>query len=630
MAALFVSSGGEVHAVPLHQAPMLDAASVPKYRAPLLVPTAMPRSSTGAVDYYEIGVRQFAQQILPAGLPATTVWGYGSARAPGTFHYPASPSRRGSTARCGSTWINDLVTADRPLPAAPAAGRPDAALGQPARRRRRPGHPPRRSPARPGPTAGPVPDRHPPARRRTPHEESDGYPEAWYLPAARNIPRGYARVGSFYDRLPRECAQPLGVRPGARARRPSSTRNDQRGRHPVVPRPRARHDPGQRLRRAGRLLPAARRRRTTCRRRAARPRATRRRAPGGATTRSRWSSRTAPSTRTARCSSRPAATSSTTFAGPVHARHRRRRRSGTRSSSATPWWSTAAPGRSLRGRAAALPVPPAQRLQLPVPHAQGRRQPAGRPAGPGGAADLADRRRRRLPAARRSRLEQLPAGPRRARRRHRRLHRHPRRAPSSTSINEGPDEPFGGGEPGDRLRARRPGDHRSGHALHRRRPGRRTTPASAADQLSLPGSRRPGVATRTRRLSLNEADSDVLPGVGPRAAMLGTVDGDVPVPLDWADAGHREPAAGRDRDLGAAQLHRGRPPDPHAPGAVRGARPPALGGAGPAAAERHGSAGTKDTVIAYPARSPGSRRSSTCAGLLRRGTATSSSTRTTR
>src|SRR5262249_49965859 len=27
---------------------------------------------------------------------------------------------------------------------------------------------------------------------------SDGYPEAWYLPAANNIPRGYATEGSWY------------------------------------------------------------------------------------------------------------------------------------------------------------------------------------------------------------------------------------------------------------------------------------------------------------------------------------------------------------------------------------------------------------------------------------------------
>ena len=75
MAGLFVSSGGEVHAVPLHQAPMLGAASVPKYRQPLVVTGAMPRASAGAVDRYVIGVRQFRQQVLPHGLPRTTVWG---------------------------------------------------------------------------------------------------------------------------------------------------------------------------------------------------------------------------------------------------------------------------------------------------------------------------------------------------------------------------------------------------------------------------------------------------------------------------------------------------------------------------------------------------------------------------
>jgi FtsP/CotA-like multicopper oxidase with cupredoxin domain len=32
-------------------------------------------------------------------------------------------------------------------------------------------------------------------------EESDGYPEAWYLPVARNIPERYATVGTFYNQL---------------------------------------------------------------------------------------------------------------------------------------------------------------------------------------------------------------------------------------------------------------------------------------------------------------------------------------------------------------------------------------------------------------------------------------------
>src|SRR5205085_7939308 len=41
--------------------------------------------------------------------------------------------------------------------------------------------------------------------------ESDGYPEAWYLPVARNIPSGFARVGSFYDRFKAEAAARTGV-----------------------------------------------------------------------------------------------------------------------------------------------------------------------------------------------------------------------------------------------------------------------------------------------------------------------------------------------------------------------------------------------------------------------------------
>ncbi len=56
-------------------------------------------------------------------------------------------------------------------------------------------------------------------------EESDGYPEAWYLPAATDLPHGYARVGTFYDRFKAESAghtgvvfaKPLAVNPITRA-----------------------------------------------------------------------------------------------------------------------------------------------------------------------------------------------------------------------------------------------------------------------------------------------------------------------------------------------------------------------------------------------------------------------------
>ncbi len=74
--------------------------TIPKYMTPLVIPRAMPRSAVllerrQEIDYYEIAVRQFRQQILPPRFPATTVWGYGSVNAPGaaeiggSFSYPA-------------------------------------------------------------------------------------------------------------------------------------------------------------------------------------------------------------------------------------------------------------------------------------------------------------------------------------------------------------------------------------------------------------------------------------------------------------------------------------------------------------------------------------------------------------
>ena len=50
--------------------------AVPKYQTPMLIPPVMPKAGTimqqggKKVDYYEISMKQFNQQILPAGLPA--------------------------------------------------------------------------------------------------------------------------------------------------------------------------------------------------------------------------------------------------------------------------------------------------------------------------------------------------------------------------------------------------------------------------------------------------------------------------------------------------------------------------------------------------------------------------------
>jgi spore coat protein A, manganese oxidase len=186
----------------LAQAPAvggLDPGSIPKYVTPLVIPPAMPRTtnppSAGArsVDYYEIAVQQFAQQILPARMPQTTVWSYGSVNHPGSFNYPAFTIEASSGTPVRVKWINGLVDENgdfRPhlLPVDQTlhwANPPGGARG-------RDGHGSDQAPYR-----GPVPIvTHLHGGHST--EESDGFAEAWYLPHARNIPAGYAREGSLY------------------------------------------------------------------------------------------------------------------------------------------------------------------------------------------------------------------------------------------------------------------------------------------------------------------------------------------------------------------------------------------------------------------------------------------------
>ena len=59
-------------------------------------------------------------------------------------------------------------------------------------------------------------------------DESDGYAEAWYLPAANNIPAGYATEGTWYDFFAGKAAPGLRRRPGDPGSPPSSTRTTNR------------------------------------------------------------------------------------------------------------------------------------------------------------------------------------------------------------------------------------------------------------------------------------------------------------------------------------------------------------------------------------------------------------------
>jgi len=176
---------------------LLHPLRIRKYVAPLVIPPQMPFTSRGGADHYEIAVRQLRSQMLPPGLPATTVWGYGSVNHPGSFGSPACTieARHGRAVRVA--WINDLVDrrgSFRPhlLPVDPTlhwANPP----GGPARRDSEP-----RFRRTPGPYRGPVPIVTHVHGAHT-FDHSDGYAEAWYLPQARDIPAGFARHGSFYS-----------------------------------------------------------------------------------------------------------------------------------------------------------------------------------------------------------------------------------------------------------------------------------------------------------------------------------------------------------------------------------------------------------------------------------------------
>jgi FtsP/CotA-like multicopper oxidase with cupredoxin domain len=189
--------------------PSLAAADVAKYTAPLLIPPVMPRAGTmkrrggKPIDLYEISMRQFAQQILPDGMPTTTVWGYGAVKretARGLLLHNAPSltieARRGRPVRV--KWINDLVDAEgrylpHLLPVDPTlhwANPPGGVAGRDSRPS---------FASTPGRYTGPVPTVTHLHGAVGVGDESDGYAEAWYLPAASDIPGDHATVGTWYD-----------------------------------------------------------------------------------------------------------------------------------------------------------------------------------------------------------------------------------------------------------------------------------------------------------------------------------------------------------------------------------------------------------------------------------------------
>lgn len=197
---------------------LLDPTTVPKYGERLVIPPVMPRlrelpvTSGEAIDYYEIALRQLTQQILPAGMPATTVWGYGSVASTATFNYPSFTIEAKWRRPVRVKWLNELVR--DPVDCFYTPGGPTQAgscnylphllpidqtlhwanpVGDCADSTRK-------SDCRgtsPTPYVGPVPmvvHVHGAQVR----EWSDGYPEAWFLPNANDIPPDYRTEGALH------------------------------------------------------------------------------------------------------------------------------------------------------------------------------------------------------------------------------------------------------------------------------------------------------------------------------------------------------------------------------------------------------------------------------------------------
>jgi spore coat protein A len=194
----------------------LDPTTIPKYQEPLVIPPAMPRTDVidakgKQIDYYEIAVKQFEQFILPEAwseandIDPTTVWSYASlldsrpVAEGGTLNYPALTIEAQKDRPVRVKWVNGLVDENGAyLPHLFAVDQtlhwanPPGGLG---------GTDSHGMDAEP--YAGPVPIvTHVHGAHTT--EDSDGYPEAWFLPAANDLPAVYATGGSFYEQFKQE------------------------------------------------------------------------------------------------------------------------------------------------------------------------------------------------------------------------------------------------------------------------------------------------------------------------------------------------------------------------------------------------------------------------------------------
>jgi spore coat protein A, manganese oxidase len=190
-------------------AQQIDPTTIPQFVTQLFTLPAMPPASPSSPYCFSLAARPVTQQVLPSSYPATPGFAFGAPAVPSTFHAPGYTLNVAADEPSQITWANQLVDSSGNyvpplLPVDPTlhwTNPPGGTSG-------RDGTPTFTS--TPGPYTGPVPlvvhlhGSHD-------YEENDGYPEAWWLPVAKNIPSGYATVGSFYDQFKEEAADNYGV-----------------------------------------------------------------------------------------------------------------------------------------------------------------------------------------------------------------------------------------------------------------------------------------------------------------------------------------------------------------------------------------------------------------------------------
>ena len=186
----------------------LDPTTIPKYGQPLVLPPVLYDDKGGSepLDDVEVSLRQIEQQVLPPGFPKTPLWAYGDPNNLSTFFNPGFTIEVTKDTISRVKWINGLVNGegdflphiirdtngipivDQTLHWANPAQDP-CAMGEPRTDCRGTSD---------EPYYGPVPMViHVHGAHVGPG--SDGYPEAWWLPAADNIPANYATNGRFFE-----------------------------------------------------------------------------------------------------------------------------------------------------------------------------------------------------------------------------------------------------------------------------------------------------------------------------------------------------------------------------------------------------------------------------------------------